>query len=127
MIRRPPRSTRTDTLFPYTTLFRSLETRYFRLDAQIQFIHSMTCFGCATFMNLGARKARFAPGSFLIGSFPLTGSPYLAPYYLGPSQFARVCIGSEGLLCAWNVRYPSAGLINRCGPQLQTKAGRKPG
>src|SRR3546814_8965637 len=25
MIRRPPRSTRTDTLFPYTTLFRSQE------------------------------------------------------------------------------------------------------
>src|SRR3546814_8165370 len=30
MIRRPPRSTRTDTLFPYTTLFRS------RAEAQIQ-------------------------------------------------------------------------------------------
>src|SRR3546814_7921493 len=27
MIRRPPRSTRTDTLFPYTTLFRSLVGR----------------------------------------------------------------------------------------------------
>src|SRR3546814_8237489 len=27
MIRRPPRSTRTDTLFPYTTLFRSNEQR----------------------------------------------------------------------------------------------------
>src|SRR3546814_19834298 len=27
MIRRPPRSTRTDTLFPYTTLFRSIEGR----------------------------------------------------------------------------------------------------
>src|SRR3546814_6483167 len=25
MIRRPPRSTRTDTLFPYTTLFRSIK------------------------------------------------------------------------------------------------------
>src|SRR3546814_5611861 len=25
MLRRPPRSTRTDTLFPYTTLFRSCE------------------------------------------------------------------------------------------------------
>src|SRR3546814_15423303 len=25
MIRRPPRSTRTDTLFPYTTLFRSVD------------------------------------------------------------------------------------------------------
>src|SRR3546814_5693095 len=27
MIRRPPRSTRTDTLFPYTTLFRSARAR----------------------------------------------------------------------------------------------------
>src|SRR3546814_5556859 len=27
MIRRPPRSTRTDTLFPYTTLFRSRRSR----------------------------------------------------------------------------------------------------
>src|SRR3546814_17450586 len=27
MIRRPPRSTRTDTLFPYTTLFRSTRVR----------------------------------------------------------------------------------------------------
>src|SRR3546814_14506864 len=27
MIRRPPRSTRTDTLFPYTTLFRSMVNR----------------------------------------------------------------------------------------------------
>src|SRR3546814_19900098 len=31
MIRRPPRSTRTDTLFPYTTLFRSIDySRYAR-------------------------------------------------------------------------------------------------
>src|SRR3546814_5840202 len=28
MIRRPPRSTRTDTLFPYTTLFRSLHYEF---------------------------------------------------------------------------------------------------
>src|SRR3546814_2555221 len=27
MIRRPPRSTRSDTLFPYTTLFRSMNSR----------------------------------------------------------------------------------------------------
>src|SRR3546814_7442596 len=30
MIRRPPRSTRTDTLFPYTTLFRSDTREYSR-------------------------------------------------------------------------------------------------
>src|SRR3546814_2082292 len=33
MIRRPPRSTRTDTLFPYTTLFRSLRIIAWRLTA----------------------------------------------------------------------------------------------
>src|SRR3546814_6358474 len=32
MIRRPPRSTRTDTLFPYTTLFRSQGARRRRHD-----------------------------------------------------------------------------------------------
>src|SRR3546814_11202634 len=32
MIRRPPRSTRTDTLFPYTTLFRSIVVREWRVD-----------------------------------------------------------------------------------------------
>src|SRR3546814_10866744 len=33
MIRRPPRSTRTDTLFPYTTLFRSSWSPATNLDA----------------------------------------------------------------------------------------------
>src|SRR3546814_15183698 len=38
MIRRPPRSTRTDTLFPYTTLFRSTGLGSNRLfgDAELQ-------------------------------------------------------------------------------------------
>src|SRR3546814_3760609 len=35
MIRRPPRSTRTDTLFPYTTLFRSEVDDYADADGQI--------------------------------------------------------------------------------------------
>src|SRR3546814_6723521 len=37
MIRRPPRSTRTDTLFPYTTLFRS-----FLFDLILQVFHLIT-------------------------------------------------------------------------------------
>src|SRR3546814_11511044 len=32
MIRRPPRSTRTDTLFPYTTLFRSIDRKRIALE-----------------------------------------------------------------------------------------------
>src|SRR3546814_1815996 len=34
MIRRPPRSTRTDTLFPYTTLFRSLASKGYETALQ---------------------------------------------------------------------------------------------
>src|SRR3546814_16313887 len=37
MIRRPPRSTRTDTLFPYTTLFRSQDNLSFFRNAYDSF------------------------------------------------------------------------------------------
>src|SRR3546814_4346186 len=42
MIRRPPRSTRTDTLFPYTTLFRSHDGQN---DAQPREIDQYSCRG----------------------------------------------------------------------------------
>src|SRR3546814_2495502 len=35
IIRRPPRSTRTDTLFPYTTLFRSLLMPRFGMNVRL--------------------------------------------------------------------------------------------
>src|SRR3546814_3790840 len=56
MIRRPPRSTRTDTLFPYTTLFRSrLEEPRRRSHIAVQigrWLHRH-CLGC-----LSAEEAR---------------------------------------------------------------------
>src|SRR3546814_11277520 len=41
MIRRPPRSTRTDTLFPYTTLFRSLQDSRLQEDHRTHRILSL--------------------------------------------------------------------------------------
>src|SRR3546814_14527396 len=52
MIRRPPRSTRTDTLFPYTTLFRS------QLDAQRVFLLAA---GQARPATVGAPHAHLHP------------------------------------------------------------------
>src|SRR3546814_8588422 len=44
MIRRPPRSTRTDTLFPYTTLFRSCpKTESDRRERQISLRDDRAC------------------------------------------------------------------------------------
>src|SRR3546814_1230943 len=45
MIRRPPRSTRTDTLFPYTTLFRSQRQR---LSACLWFVLPALLTACQT-------------------------------------------------------------------------------
>src|SRR3546814_17775154 len=44
MLRRPPRSTRTDTLFPYTTLFRS-RADDFRTVNQEKFCTAFICHG----------------------------------------------------------------------------------
>src|SRR3546814_8335265 len=50
MIRRPPRSTRTDTLFPYTTLFRSAQV------IVLEFVHAL-------------RYAADLAGELLLGQF----------------------------------------------------------
>src|SRR3546814_13936370 len=45
MIRRPPRYTRTDTLFPYTTLFRSEQREHRRLPEIRRFEDACEIFG----------------------------------------------------------------------------------
>src|SRR3546814_13002907 len=58
MIRRPPRSTRTDTLFPYTTLFRSTRTRL--LDARRHLLHLVARIRLADLSSPApARRARY--------------------------------------------------------------------
>src|SRR3546814_11245836 len=56
MIRRPPRSTRTDTLFPYTTLFRSL--RCGERAQRIEFDPGRTFDEAEARGAVGARKDR---------------------------------------------------------------------
>src|SRR3546814_14486275 len=47
MIRRPPRSTRTDTLFPYTTLFRSeVEGALLKLARELLGLFRLDGLGC---------------------------------------------------------------------------------
>src|SRR3546814_4968064 len=63
MIRRPPRSTRTDTLFPYTTLFRSInlmqieDLGFCDKNAAPQFVrdHSFTVDGDFPFNTSGGQ------------------------------------------------------------------------
>src|SRR3546814_19045329 len=58
MIRRPPRSTRTDTLFPYTTLFRSSLSRSTADPAFAFFFRGVAT--RATFASSSSRRAGLA-------------------------------------------------------------------
>src|SRR3546814_4895640 len=114
MIRRPPRSTRTDTLFPYTTLFRSLYDlmRADRKDGKAVFFATDSYNArhrIGRFDELPNRFAdriaffRMAITSALRSGRPIhvfQGLPYLRPEFfyadcLGPEL--RSLIGGDGL------------------------------
>src|SRR3546814_4800904 len=63
MIRRPPRSTRTDTLFPYTTLFRSIllfAATDRRVDPRHRHLHALrACLGGRRTRDRRHRRRRF--------------------------------------------------------------------
>src|SRR3546814_12711913 len=70
MIRRPPRSTRTDTLFPYTTLFRSLGHE-----------------GAGVVREVGAGVTSVAPGDHVI------------PLYTPECRQCKSCLSGKTNLC----------------------------
>src|SRR3546814_15759519 len=60
MIRRQPRSTRSETLFPYTTLFRSIEGEIERSDADCPGFHDGTRpHRCRYVIAIGASSKRY--------------------------------------------------------------------
>src|SRR3546814_4742066 len=63
MIRRPPRSTRTDTLFPYTTLFRSSDLRDHRRHHRRVLLadHAHGAAGAGRAVLAQRRRARWQP------------------------------------------------------------------
>src|SRR3546814_20216849 len=63
MIRRPPRSTRTDTLFPYTTLFRS-KTKALRAAAKA-LREATPAILAANAKDLEAARAAGRPAAFI--------------------------------------------------------------
>ena len=74
-----------------------------RTGATYGFMHTMATFACATFMNIGARRARFAPAFFLSGVVLFSGSLYAmafgAPRFLG----AVTPVGGLLFLAGWGV------------------------
>src|SRR3546814_8892887 len=98
MIRRPPRSTLTDTLFPYTTLFRSLDEDTCIVDQDIQaaqVAHGLV--HCRAHLLVIARVGRVGMGAptraaqFFDQRLRAVGSADIRNGHVGPtrSQVAR--------------------------------------
>ncbi len=76
---------------------------WLRTGATYGFMHTMATFACATFMNIGARRARLAPAFFLSGVVLFSGSLYAmaagAPRWLG----MVTPIGGLMFLIGWGI------------------------
>jgi uncharacterized membrane protein YgdD (TMEM256/DUF423 family) len=87
-----------------------------RTAASYQFMHAMAACACATFMNVGALRARFAPGFFLSGIVLFSGSLYAiaagGPTWLG----AITPVGGVLFLIGW-------GVLAWAGTQADTREG----
>lgn len=76
---------------------------WLRTGSAYGFMHTMATFACATFMSIGARRARLAPVFFLSGVVIFSGSLYAmaagAPRWFG----AITPIGGVLFLIGWGV------------------------
>src|SRR3546814_12879333 len=89
MIQRPPRSTRTDTRFPYTTLFRSLPAQS---DRPLAGIPPMTD---------TKKDAGLEPSTRPIMSWALSDSDYRLMVD-AISDYAIFCLDPNGYVLTWN-------------------------
>src|SRR3546814_4706999 len=105
MIRRPPRSTRTDTLFPYTTLFRSFDGK---LDWLVGGFYADERLTVRDNLRFGNDYGRFASCRIISGSglnfLYSPASPLCAVPGVGPATIAGAS-GASGpdILAAFNL------------------------
>src|SRR3546814_18229952 len=109
MRRRPPRSTRTDTLFPYTTRFRSSRLDDLSIERQccMPCMQSIVKILWISNVALGAmvaeadRKFPLETGGILVGYFAENGDPVVCAA-IGPGPTAIHCRKRFTTDHAWN-------------------------
>lgn len=84
-----------------------------KTGATYGFMHTLATFACATLVQVGAKRARFAPAFFLAGVALFSGSLYAlafgAPHWVG----AITPIGGLSFLAGWAVLAWAAGGVDR--------------
>src|SRR3546814_14355724 len=107
MIRRPPRSTRTDTLFPYTTLFRSHVTIDFtgssatlpdNFNAPLPVVRAAVLYVLRTMLDdpIPMNEGCLAPVTLIVPDDSMLSPRYPAAVVAGNVEIGRAS-GGEGL------------------------------
>ena len=84
-----------------------------KTGASYEFMHAMATFACATFMQVGAAKARFAPAFFLSGSVLFCGSLYALALGAPRLTGAITPFGGLLMLLGWAVLAWAARGVDR--------------
>jgi uncharacterized membrane protein YgdD (TMEM256/DUF423 family) len=84
-----------------------------KTGSQYAFMHSLATVVAVVFMQLGARRARFAPGFFLVGIVLFSGSLYALAFGAARLVGAITPIGGLCFLIGWGVLAWSARVIDR--------------
>ena len=84
-----------------------------RTGATYEFMHAMASFACATFMQVGAKRARFAPAFFLSGTVLFSGSLYALA--LGAPRWTGIVtpLGGVLFLAGWAVLAWAAQTVDK--------------
>src|SRR3546814_15079602 len=98
MIRRPPRSTRTDTLFPYTTLFRSILTRSDVGKGHPEYYQDM------------AQRIAAETGAIFINQFGNPANPQAHEATTGPEIWEQMEHDVDAIVCGVGSGRPITGL-----------------
>src|SRR3546814_6760032 len=112
MIRRPPRSTRTDTLFPYTTLFRSGDLAIFEEDHRRDAAHAIFARRVGIFIDVDLGDHDLA-GQFIRNLFERRADHLARAAPFGPEidEHGGVAVDDVGL---------KARVGNRFGTHIKT-------
>src|SRR3546814_2188576 len=130
MIRRPPRSTRTDTLFPYTTLFRSA-LRKFSQRVHIEVTSGLFGMGCdkrnIDFLNRLAGGRRSNISGFFPSNIAQQGAKPPPQAWRAPERLGRLFRSDEHtseLLSLIRISYPVFCLNKQTRNRLCTTANQ---
>ena len=74
---------------------------WLKTGATYQFMHAIATIGCAAYMQVGAKRARFAPPFFLLGTVLFSGSLYAMALGAPRAVAAATPIGGFLFLIGW--------------------------